>query len=555
VGCCETDGTNYYCNTGGLIVEEACGDGDGSGTGGSGTTSGDGDGTTTATTSTSTSQTTGVSTSITGDGDGDGDGDGAAGDFAEDIALARIEVTQGTAVEMGNGGTTIAPASRNARMVRERQALFRAGWTTLTGFQSRQIEGRLVLTRPDTTTQTFTHTLNVTGGSNFNAYNGTFRWVVPPSEMAPGTRYHISLHEVGGATGNPASAPRHPTSGTADVGIPADQMQLRVMLVPIRWLYGGNDRTPNLSQNDLDIVYDTLHSQNPVTDIELTVRSTPVLWQSAIDLSGILNAVSSARSSDNPDSNVYYEGIADFGCQFVNGSSCSQWGGTTGVGFVAGTSSWSDDQRASINVWYDPQVSANTITHELGHNQGRNHAPCGTNGDASYPYGNAVIGVQGWDNGTQTFFSATGTHDYMAYCSPSWVSDWTWEVIGDRVQLLSTWSYPPPDDGMMLQGVIDAQGNENWVVIRGTLPEATELDPDLDVTFFDDVDAIAETNAIEAPLSDDGGRMVLIPLPEAVEGERLRRVVSIERVDSRGQVRLVDANFDALAGPSALQAP
>jgi hypothetical protein len=67
--------------------------------------------------------------------------------------------------------------------------------------------------------------------------------------------------------------------------------------------------------------------------------------------------------------------------------------------------------------------------HELGHNFGRNHAPCGGAGgpDPSYPYPDAKLGTYGW-NGAQ-LLSPTQFVDLMSYCNPGWVSDYSYEGV------------------------------------------------------------------------------------------------------------------------------
>src|SRR5690606_24359125 len=61
--------------------------------------------------------------------------------------------------------------------------------------------------------------------------------------------------------------------------------------------------------------------------------------------------------------------------------------GVAGIGYIG--------QEASVGR--DDSIS--TAQHELGHNMGRNHAPCGgaAGADANYPYANARLGSWGYD--------------------------------------------------------------------------------------------------------------------------------------------------------------
>ena len=67
-----------------------------------------------------------------------------------------------------------------------------------------------------------------------------------------------------------------------------------------------------------------------------------------------------------------------------------------------------------------------TLAHELGHNQGLQHAPCGGTGgaDRDYPYEGGVTGVWGYDMYGDRLVNPFLYKDVMGYCSPTWVSDY-----------------------------------------------------------------------------------------------------------------------------------
>jgi len=78
------------------------------------------------------------------------------------------------------------------------------------------------------------------------------------------------------------------------------------------------------------------------------------------------------------------------------------------------------------------------MAHEVGHNHGRNHAPCAPGNnisgvDAKYPYPGAKIGTWGYDGRKKVFFDPTTTLDIMGYCDPKWISDYTYKGLMDRV--------------------------------------------------------------------------------------------------------------------------
>ncbi len=111
--------------------------------------------------------------------------------------------------------------------------------------------------------------------------------------------------------------------------------------------------------------------------------------------------------------------------------------GIAGMGYVGG--GW----LASIG-WDHMPSGSGVMAHELGHNMGRSHAPCGgvSGADAGYPHAGGAIGSWGIDLATMGLKSPTGHFDLMGYCSPDWISDYTWRAMIAYRQ--SNPNYAPP---------------------------------------------------------------------------------------------------------------
>lgn len=90
-------------------------------------------------------------------------------------------------------------------------------------------------------------------------------------------------------------------------------------------------------------------------------------------------------------------------------------------------------------------VDANVMAHEFGHNLSLQHAPCGRplGLEPVYPNANASTGGWGYDFGEQRLVSPEEYVDLMSYCSPYWVSDFSFDMML-RYRLHSAGQLRPP---------------------------------------------------------------------------------------------------------------
>lgn len=126
-------------------------------------------------------------------------------------------------------------------------------------------------------------------------------------------------------------------------------------------------------------------------------------------------------------------------------------GGIAGLGYIGAPAAIAWDKASSA-----PGV----IAHELGHNFGRSHAPCGNPAgpDPQYPYVNASIGTWGLDLPAMAL-KAPGTYkDLMSYCDPDWISDYNYLAVmnfrGTAADMTPAAARGPVQDGLMVWGRI-----------------------------------------------------------------------------------------------------
>lgn len=132
-------------------------------------------------------------------------------------------------------------------------------------------------------------------------------------------------------------------------------------------------------------------------------------------------------------------------------------GGIVGLGYLDDPQPHAYRQAVG---WDYPgyQYRSQTMAHELGHNIGRSHAPCGgpAGPDPNYPYPNAIIGAYGYEVDRGELKEPTVYKDLMSYCEPAWISDYTYKaVMKFREKANSTGqAYSRPQEVLLLWGQI-----------------------------------------------------------------------------------------------------
>lgn len=192
---------------------------------------------------------------------------------------------------------------------------------------------------------------------------------------------------------------------------------LRIRFVPIRQSVNGHVGSVTAA-NQSQFLTATLR-MHPLVGVESDVRaayttSAPALDPADADTwSQVLSELNAVRVGDPDAGTRNYFGVV----------STAYATGIAGLGYVGG--------RAALGWDYLPSGAA-VAAHELGHNWGRYHAPCGnvTRPDQHYPYPGGQIGVYGYDFATGVVLPPTYT-DLMGYCGSQWISDYTYTGVMD----------------------------------------------------------------------------------------------------------------------------
>jgi hypothetical protein len=357
--------------------------------------------------------------------------DGCMG-LAQNITLGEISVYQTVEVPIMKAGMEIAATARNTDVVVGRDAVFRVFVTVGTGFTARSMSAR-VFVQNGATIDTYYGKRTVSGSSQQATLDSTFQVTLPKEKITRDTRYAVEVVECDGNGSGGVQSPRFPAADSAALAARTTG-GLKIKLIPIQ----ANSMVADTSETALASYRALMLAMYPITTIDFSV-GTPITAADDQDWNGMLDAVRAKRQTDAPAADVYYYGVLKPTATLREycGSGC-----TAGIGFVPqGSNTQQASQRAALGLAFADAASAETMAHEVGHNHGRNHAPCVQGGsisgvDAGYPNSNGAIGVYGWDLRTQRLIAPDRT-DIMGYCNNKWISDYTYDGLLNRVALVN----------------------------------------------------------------------------------------------------------------------
>lgn len=198
-----------------------------------------------------------------------------------------------------------------------------------------------------------------------------------------------------------------------------DLPPLRVLFIPIQAT--RHSATGQIFPSTVENFLVSTRRWLPVGALESELRATPFVTDRDLtdqeEISGLLNDLQAVRTSESAGDR-YYHGIMPA----VSGIPVS------GVGFVP---PYPGHPARSALTYDDLPRAADTVAHELGHNLGRDHSPCGDveDADPSFPYAGGGIGEPGYDITDNALRGPGGLYDYMGYCRPRWTSDYTYRNI------------------------------------------------------------------------------------------------------------------------------
>jgi hypothetical protein len=334
----------------------------------------------------------------------------------------------------------------------------------------------------------------------------TFLAALPAEVVRPGLEAYVAVSLAGEAeTGNN----RYPATGywVPDVVVVPDA---RFTLVPIT--YRGF--TPAVG--DGSAYLGLTERMFPLAGMDVEVRA-PVTFTGDLDTGEgwrqLLQALTSLRVTDGSDRHYY--GVVNPG----------YGGGIAGI-------AWLGYQPIAVG-WHHLPSGAEVATHELGHNWGREHAPCGVSGEPGFPHPGGLTDVWGYDRGTGELKAPT-LADIMSYCSPVWTSDYTYGgVLGYRAtdgDALSGLAAPASTALLLASGRVDGDAVElDPLFALDGVPQPVEVGPFQLVGLAADGRELLRVSFAAAEVSLEHGRAFHLAIPVAAETAAGLWAVRVER--------------------------
>jgi hypothetical protein len=235
--------------------------------------------------------------------------------------------------------------------------------------------------------------------------------MLPADDVQPGLTVVAVVDPDNAVAEANESDNRYPASGTKAIDVrTVPAVGLRFVPVTV----AGS--TGNVAVARVDSLLQMSRRIHPAFAYDADVRAPYTSSQPAFKADGgswtqVLTEIRALRLADT--SERYYHGIVK-----VTYNS-----GVAGIGFVG--------EKAALSWDYWPSVS-DIVAHELGHNYGRFHSPCGNPGglDSRWPqtgnYVGGFIGAYGYDMSINTLKEPQFFTDIMGYCRNQWISDYTY---------------------------------------------------------------------------------------------------------------------------------
>lgn len=437
---------------------------------------------------------------------------------ARGVGIHQIALYQSVKVPLVENGMEV---SSGVPVVAGKEAMVRVFLSRVSGFSSREITGRLTVDSGSGDPMVYETTMMVNTGWSEGDLSSTMNFTVDAEYMTPSATFQMELleTELGFEGSEEASNAVFPSEGSASLRAESTSGPLKVFILPIAYNADGSGRTPNVDEPRIQKFVSETEALYPASTVEFTVLQTKS-WNQAVEAYGngwgeLLQEMYRERQRKNIPWDGYLYGL------FVPDTSLSNYcsrGCILGLSTLA--QSPNDDwARISIGLGFPGDSAINTFLHEIGHAHGRSHAPCQTQDyDYNYPYSGGLIGSWGYNRNRDTLMNPSSYADFMGYCDPNWISDYTYGALFDRIRAVNVAAdvYWPEDMSRTWQTIF-VNGDGTTSLGPVVSPERPPVGQEREVRLLDSRGALVEqVQGHFAPFDHLPGGIMLVPeLPKA----------------------------------------
>ncbi|NNM32941.1 MAG: hypothetical protein HKO53_07725 [Gemmatimonadetes bacterium] len=285
--------------------------------------------------------------------------------------------------------------------------------------------------------------LLVASSINEGDLSSSWNVTLSPSQITPNLRILAELDPDNEVLETDETDNRFPVTGLPQVLDVRSLNQLQMRFVPVH--QSANGLTGDVSAANADDFMAPVQKMMPIPSYVTSIRSTYTTSQPELmpydeneAWGALLSELWTLRNSEEQTPIRHWYGVVD----------CNYGAGVAGIAYVGG--------RTGLGRQLDNSIFEEILPHELGHNLGRQHSACGTQGQhPDYPHPNGQIGAYGYDLDTGELHAPT-TPDVMGYCSNVWISDYTFENAATHRQTNGkTAQFGPQQECLLVWGRID----------------------------------------------------------------------------------------------------
>lgn len=373
----------------------------------------------------------------------------------------------------------------------------------------------------------------------------TVQFLIPSEELALDLQWEILWDPDNELPDADASTDRFPRGGRAALSVVAPPT-LKLRFVPVSLTAHGGS-TGNVSTTNVEEYLRLIREFGPVGRIEYTIAPafpSDVAFGVAPNGGGstfwvsLLQQLDAERVASVSFADAHWVGVV----APPPGFTFASFGGfgfipNSGTSFGPGTRTF-----AVVNAfWFTRESQTRELMmHELGHNLGRRHAPCGgaSGTDPSFPDPAGRVGPGGHDTYAFERQSASSANaipndrgDTMGYCTPVWISTYSYDAMlrfrGSAV--VASVAPAAPQQALLVYGLADDAGNATMLRAR-TSSTSAEFAPDAgnwEALVFDEAATVIARRRFALGQLDhlDSQRPISVAIPlSGVDAARVTRV-------------------------------